>query len=252
MLKKIVTELATMDQDLNLFPSIDQDMVIKFINDLKKLLFSHIYQTKIKIEDLYDLLNRILNQVVKNHQLITDLFFNQLIEIKKILLTDVQAFYEKDPAVNRKAEIVFTYNSFNAIYIYRIAHILDQLEVPIIPRIITEYAHSISGIDIHPKANIGNSFFIDHGTGIVIGETTVIGNSVSIYQGVTLGALSTKDAKSLKNCKRHPTILDNVVIYANTTILGGKTVIGNNCVIGASCFIVKSVADNSVITLKNQ
>ena len=135
--------------------------------------------------------------------------------------------------------------------VYRIAHELWLLEVPMIPRIMTEYAHSSTGIDIHPGAEIGRYFFIDHGTGIVIGETTVIGDNVKIYQGVTLGALSTRKGQELKGVKRHPTIGDNVTIYSGTTILGGDTVIGNGATIGGNAFIISSVSEGMKVSVKN-
>ncbi len=165
-------------------------------------------------------------------------------EIRKILAGDVQAAYDGDPASQGRDEIIFSYPCLLAITIFRIAHKLWLLKVPLIPRIMTEYAHSKTGIDIHPGATIGKNFFIDHGTGVVIGETTEIGNNVKIYQGVTLGALSfPKDERGniIRGEKRHPTIEDNTVIYAHATILGGKTVIGEGAVIGGNVWITRSV-----------
>ena len=155
-------------------------------------------------------------------------------------------------AATGMAEIIFSYPGLFAITVYRLAHELYALKVPMIPRIMTEYAHSVTGIDIHPGATIGKYFFIDHGTGIVIGETTIIGENVKVYQGVTLGGLSTRGGQSLRGKRRHPTIEDNVTIYANAAILGGETVIGQGCVIGSSAFITKSVPPCTTVTMKTQ
>lgn len=178
-------------------------------------------------------------------------FIGKIPKLREVLNTDVQAAFNGDPAAYSTDEIIFSYPGLYAITIYRIAHELHIQKVPMIPRIMTEYAHSITGIDIHPGATIGNYFFIDHGTGIVVGETTEIGNNVKIYQGVTLGALSTRKGQMLKGVKRHPTIGNNVTIYSGTTILGGETVIGDGAVIGGNAFIVDSVAPNSKVSIKN-
>lgn len=172
-------------------------------------------------------------------------FIDKIPELYKILNTDLEAILEGDPAAQSKTEIIKVYPGFTAICFYRIAHLLHKLEVALIPRILTEYAHSKTGIDIHPGAQIGEYFFIDHGTGIVIGETTIIGNNVKIYQGVTLGALSVD--KKLANTKRHPTVEDNVIIYAGATILGGETVIGTNSIIGGNVWLTKSVSADSTV-----
>jgi len=172
-------------------------------------------------------------------------------EIRKILINDIKAAYNGDPAAANYMEILITYPFVKAITIHRVAHELYELKVPILPRMLSEWAHMTTGIDIHPGACIGECFFIDHGTGVVIGETTVIGNHVKIYQGVTLGAVSfPKDegGNIIKGKKRHPTIKDNVVIYANATILGGDTVIGENCIIGGNVWITDSVKDNTIVT----
>ena len=177
-------------------------------------------------------------------------FINSLPEIKRVLLTDVEAMYEGDPAARSREEIILCYPGFRAIAVYRLAHVLYEMDVPFIPRVMTEYAHEKTGVDIHPGAKIGEYFFIDHATGIVIGETSVIGDRVKIYQGVTLGAKSfelDKDGNPVKNIKRHPNIGNNVVIYANATILGGKTFIGDNSFIGASTCIIESVPAGSKI-----
>ena len=172
--------------------------------------------------------------------------------IREYIETDLQASYDGDPAAYNKDEIICTYPGFFAILTYRIAHELFLRKVPLIPRIMTEHAHSLTGIDIHPGTTIGKYFFIDHGTGIVIGETTVIGNNVRVYQGVTLGALSTRGGQSLRNKKRHPTIHDNVTIYSGASILGGDTVIGKDAVIGGNAFITSSIPEGAKVSVKSQ
>ena len=165
----------------------------------------------------------------------------------------MQAAYDGDPACKSLDEVIFCYPGLEAITVYRLAHLLHKLEVPLIPRIMTEWAHSRTGIDIHPGATIGKYFFIDHGTGVVIGETTEIGDWVKLYQGVTLGALSfATDAEGnlVRGTKRHPTIEDRVVIYANATVLGGKTVIGHDAVIGSSVWVTSSVSPHATVTLE--
>ncbi len=165
----------------------------------------------------------------------------------------MQAAYDGDPACKSLDEVIFCYPGLEAITVYRLAHLLYKLEVPLIPRIMTEWAHSRTGIDIHPGATIGKYFFIDHGTGVVIGETTEIGDWVKLYQGVTLGALSfATDAEGnlVRGTKRHPTIEDHVVIYANATVLGGKTVIGHDAVIGSSVWVTSSVSPHATVTLE--
>jgi serine O-acetyltransferase len=172
--------------------------------------------------------------------------------LRTLLAKDVRAAHEGDPAAKSFDEIIFGYPGIFAITVYRIAHQLYEQGVSLIPRIMTEYAHSMTGIDIHPGARIGESFFIDHGTGVVIGETTEIGNHVRIYQGVTLGALSLpkETVERLRNEKRHPTIEDDVIIYAGVTILGGKTVIGARAVIGGNVWITESVPPDTKVFFK--
>ena len=169
-----------------------------------------------------------------------------------MIQTDVEAFYDGDPAAYSVDEIVFCYPGLYAITVYRLAHILYTLNVPMLPRIMTEHAHCITGIDINPGATIGKYFFIDHGTGIVVGETTVIGDHVKVYQGVTLGALTTRGGQSLRGKKRHPTIEDNVTIYAGASILGGGTVIGRDSVIGSNVFITHSIPACTTVSVKSQ
>ena len=179
-------------------------------------------------------------------------FIETLPEVTAILATDIRAALAGDPATESPDEVIFSYPGLLAISVFRLAHELFRLKVPIIPRIMTEYAHSLTGIDIHPGATIGESFFIDHGTGVVIGETTVIGRNVRLYQGVTLGALSLpRDAGTrMRHKKRHPTIEDNVIVYANTTILGGDTIIGEGAVIGGNIWLTESVEAGTRVLLK--
>jgi serine O-acetyltransferase len=174
-------------------------------------------------------------------------------QLRSLLATDVRAAFDGDPACKTTDEIVFCYPGFEAVTVYRIAHELRKLHVPFIPRMMTEWAHKQTGIDIHPGATIGNHFFIDHGTGVVIGETCEIGNHVKLYQGVTLGAVSfptNADGELIRGNKRHPTIEDRVVVYANATILGGNTVIGHDAVIGSSVWITRSVSPNTTVVLE--
>lgn len=179
-------------------------------------------------------------------------FFAKFPNIQNMILKDVQAAFDGDPAAHSKEEIIFCYPGLLAVFIYRFAHELYTMKVPFIPRIMTEYAHAHTGIDINPGAEIGEYFFIDHGTGVVIGETTKIGNNVKVYQGVTLGALSTRSGQLLRDVKRHPTIEDNVTIYSNSSILGGETVIGKGSVIGGNAFITESIPAGSRVSVKNQ
>jgi serine O-acetyltransferase len=185
---------------------------------------------------------------------ITINLLHSLPKVREKLSKDVEAAYEGDPAAKSFNEVILSYPGLEAVTIYRIAHELHIQQVPLIPRIMTEFAHTRTGIDIHPGAEIGEYFFIDHGTGVVIGETCQIGNNVRIYQGVTLGALSfkkDKDGKLVKGIKRHPTIEDNVIIYAGATILGGDTLIGKNSVVGGNVWLVESVPPNTTVTLKS-
>lgn len=178
-------------------------------------------------------------------------FLKRVPALRDMLTLDAQAAYDGDPAARSIDEVVYSYPGFYAVTVYRVAHELWELGVPLMPRIMTEHAHSVTGCDIHPGANIGASFFIDHATGVVIGETTVIGSNVKIYQGVTLGALSfPKDdrGRAIKGLKRHPTIEDGVTIYANATILGGKTVIGQGVTIGGNTFVTESVEAGNTVT----
>lgn len=180
-----------------------------------------------------------------NHEELSARFFDQLPGIYSVLNTDIDAIHQGDPAARTVFEVIRAYPGFYALSFYRIAHALHNLDVPLLPRILTEYAHSKTGIDIHPAARIGPHFMIDHGTGVVIGETTLIGKHVKIYQGVTLGALSINENMSRQ--KRHPTIEDNVVIYSGATILGGDTLIGEGSVIGGNVWLTQSVPPGSLV-----
>jgi len=183
----------------------------------------------------------------------TLLFLDQLPELRSTLATDVQAAYDGDPACQSLDEVIFCYPGLEAITVYRLAHLLHDLKIPFIPRMMTESAHAKTGIDIHPGANIGQYFFIDHGTGVVIGETCKIGEHVKIYQGVTLGALSFPtdgEGNLVRGKKRHPTLEDRVVIYANATVLGGETVLGHDAVIGSSVWLTQSVEPHATVVLE--
>ncbi len=193
-------------------------------------------QSKIQLEEMLQKTKDCKKGDCKKH---ARAFFDVLPAIYDDLLLDIDAFVSGDPAAHSSFEVVRAYPGFYALFIYRVAHQLHKLNIPLIPRILSEHAHSLSGIDIHPAARIGTSFFIDHGTGVVIGETTIIGDHVKIYQGVTLGAISID--KKLAGVKRHPTVENNVVIYSGATILGGDTVIGEGSIIGGNVWLTKSV-----------
>jgi serine O-acetyltransferase len=181
-------------------------------------------------------------------------FLEQLPDLRKILAMDVKAAYDGDPACKSLDEVIFCYPGLEAVSVHRLAHLLYKLEVPLIPRMMTEWAHTRTGIDIHPGATIGRYFFIDHGTGVVIGETTEIGDWVKLYQGVTLGARSfatDADGNLVRGHKRHPTIEDHVVIYANATILGGSTVVGHDSIIGSNVWLTRSVVPGSIVAMES-
>ena len=206
-------------------------------------------------QQLLEVLRRVYQEPPK-YEDVADALFAKLPAIRETLETDIQAGYEGDPAATCPEEVMLAYPAFEAISIFRIAHELYLLKVPMLPRMMTEYAHSLTGIDIHPGATIGPYFFIDHGTGVVIGETTVIGEHMKLYQGVTLGAKSfavQADGTLVKGNKRHPNIGSNVVIYAGATILGGDTYIGDNCVIGGNVWLTHSVEPGKrVLTAREQ
>lgn len=252
----------------------DKDDIVKIIYQIRNIIFPGYYENKnyriytvrnnlsMLLEDVLYNLSKQISVVLKylpkykgmdeaallsEGEKISLQFFERLTEVRRLTQTDLDAAYDGDPAAFNKPEIIFSYPGQFAIMVNRIAHELHLLGVPIIPRIMTEYAHTKTGIDIHPGATLGEYFFIDHGTGIVIGETAEIGNNVKIYQGVTIGALSTREGQKLHGKKRHPTIEDNVTIYAGASILGGDTVIGHDSVIGANAFITSSVPCNTKV-----
>lgn len=233
-----------------------------FVDDLLKIMFPHFssdfFDNPIEIESKIYLLRKSLNNVLsalngtqkEDSEAFSTKFIETLSKIHKELYDDATAIYKGDPAAESIDEVILAYPGFFAIAVYRIAHELYNLDIPILPRIISEYAHQITGIDIHPGAQIGTPFFIDHGTGIVIGETTSVGSNVKIYQGVTLGALSIQ--KELANKKRHPTIEDDVIIYSNAVILGGDTIIGKGSVIGGNVWLTRSVPPNSIVQHRSE
>jgi len=186
----------------------------------------------------------------KAHTIVHE-FLATIPRLRAVLATDAQAAFEGDPAASGTEEIIFSYPGFFAISVFRLAHELHIRDVPLIPRIMTEYAHSRTGVDIHPGASIDEYFFIDHGTGVVIGETTHIGTRAKIYQGVTLGALSTRAGQKLRGVKRHPTLEDEVTVYSGASILGGETVIGKGVVVSSNVFVTKSVPPRTRVTVKN-
>ncbi|MDP4210586.1 MAG: serine O-acetyltransferase EpsC [Bacteroidota bacterium] len=230
-----------------------------FINDLVNFLFPirvdrniSLLQVEAKWEDLHHQFRELVTpfgpKLNKTGDEITIEFFEQIPAIHERLIKDADAYVVFDPAAKCREEVILCYPGYYALSIYRLSHVLYQMNVPVLSRVISEYAHAKTGIDIHPGANIGKRLFIDHGTGIVIGETTIIGNNVKIYQGVTLGALYV--GKELANKKRHPTIQDNVIVYAGSTILGGETIIGHDTVVGGNSWITESVPPFSVVSHK--
>lgn len=259
---------------IDIFRHPDKDVVVELIEKLRRIIFPgyfrdknyHIYNAKhslsMLIEDvMFNLTGQIElvlrgsglgDQAREQAQELCVAFFRRIPEVRAMVDTDLQAAYDGDPAATGKDEVIFSYPGLFAITVYRLAHVLYELKVPMLPRMMTEHAHSVTGIDIHPGATVGKYFFIDHGTGIVVGETTVIGENVKIYQGVTLGALSTRGGQSLRGVRRHPTIEDNVTIYAGASILGGETVIGQGCVIGSNAFITRSIAPGTTVSIKHQ
>ena len=247
-----------------------RDELKKVINDLRSLLYPAYFSTCKDLNSPKDFSKSLLTsvyyhlktqialaftatgteQATKKAEEVSDRFFEQLPAVQKTLYTDAQATFEGDPAAKSVEEVIYSYPGLYAIFVYRVAHLLYKENVPFIPRMMTEIAHGKTGIDINPGATIGEYFFIDHGTGIVIGETAEIGNRVKLYQGVTLGALSPRKGQKLSGAKRHPTVKDNVTIYSGASILGGETVIGENAVIGGNTFITESVAAGARVNAK--
>lgn len=246
----------------------DRAEVILALKDIRKLFFPAFFAAEDAREDLEHFAEAILNNIYfrmkkqleraycfmgECHSVAEEnakAFMKALPAVRNTLFTDLDATFEGDPAAKSKEEIVFCYPGFYAIMVYRVAHVLYEMGVPFIPRMMSEYAHGKTGIDINPGATIGEYFFIDHGTGIVIGETTVIGRGVKIYQNVTLGALSPRKGQMLSGVKRHPTVEDEVTIYSGASILGGETVIGKGAVIGGNCFVTESVGAGVRVSVK--
>ncbi len=261
------------------FSQPDRDVIVAILNKLKRLLFPGYFRDpSYRVYSMHHSLCALMEDVAyhlgqqiaialregatvdaeraaqldEQAQELTVQFLERLPEIRALLETDLEAAFDGDPAAKSMDEIIIAYPGLQAIMVNRVAHVLFELKVPLIPRIMTEHAHSRTGIDIHPGATLGRYFFIDHGTGIVIGETTVIGDYVKIYQGVTLGALSTRGGQSLRGKRRHPTIEDRVTIYSGASVLGGDTVIGHDAVIGGNAFITSSIAPGTRVSVKNQ
>lgn len=241
----------------------DPETVYRIIDDLRAITFPGYFNAgspepgnhspeEILIS-LYGKLSSQISIVMNDNEKGEELtlsFIRQIPKVQAMLEKDVRAQIAGDPAAKSEQEVILAYPGLYAIFVYRYAHVLYELKVPLIPRVMSEYAHGRTGIDINPGATIGEYFFIDHGTGIVIGETAVIGNCVRIYQGVTIGALSTRKGHELSGIKRHPTIEDNVIIYANATILGGDTVVGENVTVAGNTFVTKSIpADSKVFAM---
>ena len=257
------------------FPS--RSACVELISDIRRLLFPGYFDNESAAGESNDYLTRerilhiervLQGQVLeallfddgdlsrdeagKRASHVANVFLDSLPQVLELLMTDIQALYDGDPAAGSLEEVLVAYPGLYAIFVYRIAHVLYGLDVPLIPRLMSEHAHSKTGIDINPGANIGKYFFIDHGTGVVIGETTDIGDHVKIYQGVTLGALSTRKGQLLSGKKRHPTLGDYVTVYSNASILGGETVIGSGAVISGSAFVCESVPQNARVILNQE
>lgn len=263
---------------MDLFNQPSKEEIIAIVEDLLKIVYPGYYRDRsykvyniksnstVTIEDVaYHLNKQILlalkytaeedtdtDKLTEQAEKDTVTFLKKIPDVRAMLETDLEAAFQGDPAAKYRDEIILSYPGMFAITVNRLAHELFLLEVPLIPRIMTEYAHSITGIDIHPGATIGKYFFIDHGTGVVVGETTVIGDRVKIYQGVTLGALSTRGGQKLRDVRRHPTIEDDVTIYSGASILGGETVVGKNSVIGSNVFITSSIPADTKVSMKDQ
>lgn len=218
-----------------------------FAGNTLSVIYERLFK-QVKVALAYDNLVSGYDALLERAEEITIGFIEKIPDIQDMLLKDVEAEFNGDPAAKNMQDIILSYPGLYAIFVYRYAHELYLRDVPYIPRIMTEYAHGKTGIDINPGATIGEYFCIDHGTGIVIGETTTIGAHVKLYQGVTLGALSTRKGQALSGVKRHPTIEDNVVIYSNTTILGGETIVGENAVVAGNSFVTKSIPANAKVS----
>lgn len=265
--------------EMAFFGQPDQDVIIDVLKKLIMIIYPGFYRDEIYrthtaknrvavlIEDVMYNLRKQLEIVLVNDERFRDVdraerkdvaqdicldFFSKIPKIREYLDTDIDAAFDGDPAARDRTEIILAYPGLYAITVHRIAHELSLMNIPYIPRIMSEHAHSKTGVDIHPGASIGKHFFIDHATGIVIGETSIIGEHVKVYQGVTIGALSTKDGQLLHGVKRHPTIEDNVTLYAGATVLGGNTVIGHDSIIGGSAFVTRSIEPNTSVIVKTE
>lgn len=265
--------------EMAFFGQPDQDVIIDVLKKLIMIIYPGFYRDEIYrthtaknrvavlIEDVMYNLRKQLEIVLVNDERFRDVdraerkevaqdicldFFSKIPKIREYLDTDIDAAFDGDPAARDRIEIILAYPGLYAITVHRIAHELSLMNIPYIPRIMSEHAHSKTGVDIHPGASIGKHFFIDHATGIVIGETSIIGEHVKVYQGVTIGALSTKDGQLLHGVKRHPTIEDNVTLYAGATVLGGNTVIGHDSIIGGSAFVTRSIEPNTSVIVKTE
>ncbi|MES2574063.1 MAG: serine O-acetyltransferase EpsC [Bacteroidota bacterium] len=257
-MKSFYQEIAKQHQNLLVLPK--KKLIHHFVDELFSVLFSNTsksYGNVTIIEDKFSELELQFNELVIDFEPKTDksqqqtkTFFEALPALHKKALSDAKTIYAKDPAAKSLEEVLYTYPGFFAIAIYRFSHQIWKQDLKLLARTISEYAHSKTSIEIHPGAQIGDEFAIDHGTGIVIGETVIIGNNVQIYQGVTLGALSVKKGEA--SIKRHPTIENNVIIYANSTILGGQTTVGRDSIIGGNVWLTYTIPSNSVVYHKNE
>ncbi len=241
----------------------DRERLRRFMKDLSRTLFPPFgssgeaskpeqVQDELRkhFETLCALLKPLSSRLPQSFRQTAEAFFESLPGVHRLLCCDAQSIFDGDPAATELEEVYLSYPGFHAVMFYRLAHVLHALEVPLLPRMISEFAHSDTGIDIHPGAQIGEAFCIDHGTGIVVGETAIIGRGVKMYQGVTLGAISVE--RSLAGKKRHPTIEDQVVLYGQAIVLGGDTVIGAGSIVGGNVWLTKSVPSNSVVFHKSQ
>ena len=249
----------------------DRDKIVEITKKLRSVMFPGFFETPAQQDNAYALGSTLssvsaelftqakaalrtvcpLEEAESRAESIVAEFVSRLPEVQKILATDVEALYSGDPAAMSRVDVIFSYPGLLAITVYRLSHVLYTLGLPIIPRMMTEYAHEKTGIDINAGARIGSYFFIDHGTGVVIGATTVIGDYVKLYQGVTLGALSTRKGHMLEGVKRHPTLGNRVTVYAGASILGGETEIGDDCLIGSNAFVTGSVPPRTRVSNKS-
>lgn len=268
--KKLVANYETQNiSDTSLKSNLpDREEIYALLDDLMKITFPGYFATEQflsreafaegMIVTVFERLNKQIRIALSDQgtkekikvraEKLTVQFLEEISNAQALLMKDVEAALAGDPAAGSKEEVILAYPGLYAIFVYRYAHVLYEVKIPMIPRIMSEYAHGKTGIDINPGAKIGEYFFIDHGTGIVVGETAIIGNNVKIYQGVTIGALSTRKGQALAGKKRHPTIEDNVIIYANATILGGNTVVGKNATVAGNTFVTESIPEDAKVS----